>query len=312
MATEPGPGLRCHHEAPHLGDVAVCPPPSSHIPTCPIKPASPLLPPTFRIVREALLVSAARRGCLIKYQVELRETDVIHNYCMEGEAFPLTPFLLPASHPMINHELDRALTSQSKRNETMGEKMWATTNKQVFLKRGLNWGVGGGSVAVAENPWLEVVGARARDNIAMLGQQRQQLGGHPQNRNGGSLVGLVDIRMSADRVPSECQGGQSRVSQVSPCVLPNSILWHTGIGRPLLSVEKMALQGVTAPVALLEEMPTGVLDSLAGNAFCQPVWLVVLWTALYAIGSTLSSGSCGGDDSPNGSDSDIGALLSGV
>ena len=45
----------------------------------------------------------------------------------------------------------------------------------------------------------------------------------------------------------------------------------------------MALQGLTMSRDLHSKTSEAVKDSLSGNAFCQPMWLITLWAFLYSL-----------------------------
>lgn len=89
---------------------------------------------------------------------------------------------------------------------------------------------------------------------------------------------MIDVSQSELRVPVAAD----RV----PCILPNSRLWSLKHARPILGIERLALQSIFPCPE--NKHPDNLMSDLAGNAFNACVAGTIFMSALSVLSERLT------------------------
>ena len=168
------------------------------------------------------------------------------------------PHRVPAQgHPLLEEHLDivqrRTQQRRLKRQNTDSsdgscakQPKWHMAHLHDFLKQRLSSSTGPPPTVAQPSPWVALLTDREREVLECLTAQRKMLG--VDNHVGQ----VVDLSQSLER--------QNIVRGTAcPCVTPSAKLWHIARERPVLGVQRLALQGLQFPQSKLASVPNDLL-----------------------------------------------------
>ena len=129
---------------------------------------------------------------------------------------------------------------------------------------------------VAAHPWYGTLSSRHKSEIELL----------------ESKMGPAEINNLIGDLSQDARDAFNRHEGRVGCVTPGGLLWHFGLKRPLLGIEKLALQGIFPTEAVMEPFSDSMKSQLAGNAFNAPDFTAV-FISLMAVARPIMHVSCG-------------------
>ena len=145
---------------------------------------------------------------------------------------------------------------------------WHSSHLQEYLKQSLRASAEGQpqstsrpSAPLLPSPWVAMLTDREREVLQELSFRRKMLA-----KEEDVFGQVIDLSQSLER-QAIARG------TACPCVTPGAKLWHIDRQRPILGVERLALQGLQFPSAKLATVPQdlqpGSQIELSSRACCS-------------------------------------------
>jgi hypothetical protein len=138
-------------------------------------------------------------------------------------------------------------------------------------------------VEAALAPWVDTLESRDRDALNRL---------PPESHN--HIV--INLGQTKGRQGETAVNGKIAVN----CITPTGCEWLLKRNRPLLGIEKCALQGIPISGETAELFSQPFCADLAGNGFCTPVVTQIVMSMLTVFGRSLDPSILGSTSSNNG------------
>ncbi len=155
---------------------------------------------------------------------------------------PLSRFLLPDNHHIVMEELRRRCTKRNQsKNKTprwVERQLQLATDSCASILVPCSWAEDAASASaseeddtatVAASAWLSTLNRRERNNLKSLGGMvKKELRPHA----------VLDLSQGVERRSMNSAAGWVN------CLTPSGLAWHLARQRPLMGIEKLAIQNV--------------------------------------------------------------------
>ncbi len=184
-----------------------------------------------------------------------------------SDPFPLSMFLLPDGHPLIQAEYDRLLEAKgrtaltkarSQANKSTEDCKWVLEHALPFCGSGSRVKTTRYSNPTTASAWLDLLQDREIQNLSSK-----------PFTTGIAELSQTEKREVGNSLPDGC-----------PCVIPNGIYMHLEKLRLLCPLERLCLQGIPCDLIILDQYEAGFWNEMSGNSFNAYMMSVIMSSLL--------------------------------
>jgi len=179
------------------------------------------------------------------------------------------------------------------------QERWGTLHYNVAKEMNHSWknSIWTDAVTSARYPWVEVLTDRERGVLELVETEESR------SAEADNEEELWELSQTIKR-------GQV-VSSGVPCLKPGGKPWLKKRRRLLVPEERLAIQGIFASREIMDMFSSMLKNSLAGNAFSGPVFMVIFLALMSAIAEKLKrEGRLVADDDEVNSMENLASLMS--